>query len=645
MKNFALFAILFITCLSVCSQTLMNKDSLLDLLPAAKPDTNLVNLYINIGQQYEISSDYEVAKDYYRKAGELSKKLAFRRGMIRFAANYTYILNIQEKTDSSLLLNKEALRIAEELNDLILIVKCYTNLGSSFMHMDFPDSGLVYYEKARSLLEDSNDTETLAKLNDNMQVGYRLLGQYNKAIQMGEAALEYYRTKNDEVSLGIVLSNLGTNYVSAGKTDKGRALFMESLQIARAISYPELEQGLLLNIGNLFLQDQVVDSLNKYFSEALRMSKNMDMPEGQSISYRGLALESLFKKDFVSAGLYIDSALGICDQFSLRKERASNLETLSSILYANHQISQAERTLQESTKIRDSLSGEQVNKLALITEKKFETQKKDSQIKLQQETIRYKSILNYIFAGGSLALLIIVALGYRTYSQKQKLQKQKISELETEKQLAATEAVLEGEEKERTRLAKDLHDGLGGMLSGIKYSFLTMKENLIMTPENQAAFERSMDMLDSSIKEMRRVAHNMMPEALLKFGLDTALRDFCSDINNSGILKITYQSADMAAATMDQVTSITLYRIAQELISNTIKHAGATTAIIQLTHSNGGITLTVEDNGKGFDTSILQQTKGIGWTNIQSRVDFLKGKLDIKSSAEKGTSVLIELGE
>jgi two-component system, NarL family, sensor kinase len=202
---------------------------------------------------------------------------------------------------------------------------------------------------------------------------------------------------------------------------------------------------------------------------------------------------------------------------------------------------------------------------------------------------------------------------------------------------------VKGEEQERIRLAKDLHDGLGGMLSGIKYSFTTMKGNLIMTPENQQAFERSMDMLDSSIREMRRVAHNMMPEALVRFGLDTALNDFCNDINQSGALKINYQSIGMEGVSIDQTTAITLYRIVQELINNTMKHAKATTAIVQLTKSGGQLSVTVEDDGKGFDINLLKTNKGIGWTNIQNRVEFLKGKLDIRSKDGEGTSVQIEL--
>lgn len=164
-----------------------------------------------------------------------------------------------------------------------------------------------------------------------------------------------------------------------------------------------------------------------------------------------------------------------------------------------------------------------------------------------------------------------------------------------------------------------------------------------MTPENSQAFERSIDMLDSSIKEMRRVAHNMMPEALVKFGLDTALKDFCNDINHSGALKLSYQSIGMQGVAIDQTTAITVYRIVQELVNNTMKHAAAKNAIVQLSVRENQLTVTVEDDGRGFDPNILRQARGIGWSNIHNRVDFLKGKLDIDSQPGQGTSVHIEL--
>ena len=140
-----------------------------------------------------------------------------------------------------------------------------------------------------------------------------------------------------------------------------------------------------------------------------------------------------------------------------------------------------------------------------------------------------------------------------------------------------------------------------------------------MTPENAQAFERSMDMLDSSIKEMRRVAHNMMPEALVKFGLDTALKDFCNDINQSGALQVNYQSIGMENVEIEQTTAITIYRIVQELINNTMKHAAANTAIVQISKEGKEISITVEDDGKGFNPVILEGERGIGWSNIQSQ--------------------------
>jgi signal transduction histidine kinase len=152
-----------------------------------------------------------------------------------------------------------------------------------------------------------------------------------------------------------------------------------------------------------------------------------------------------------------------------------------------------------------------------------------------------------------------------------------------------------------------------------------------------------MDMLDSSIKEMRRVAHNMMPEALVKFGLDTALKDFCNDINRSGALQVSYQSIAMENAVIEQTTAITIYRIVQELINNTMKHAAAKSAIVQVSKTNEEIAITVEDDGKGFDPVILKAGKGIGWSNILDRVEYLKGKLDLRSEPGKGTSVHIEI--
>jgi two-component system, NarL family, sensor kinase len=249
-----------------------------------------------------------------------------------------------------------------------------------------------------------------------------------------------------------------------------------------------------------------------------------------------------------------------------------------------------------------------------------------------------------------IAAVTIGVLFYRNYRQRSKLyqaedalKQQRITELEKEKQLLAAESVLRGQEEERKRLAKDLHDGLGGILSSVKYSFTNMKNNLIVTAEGAEAFDRSMVMLDKSISELRRVAHNMMPEALVNFGLDSALRDFCQGINQGGAIVLTYQSFGLDDETVAKSQASVVYRIIQELVNNILKHADAKTALVQLICKNKGLSITVEDDGKGFDQAILISSNGIGYANLQNRVAYLAGTMDVQTAAGNGTSVNIEI--
>ena len=168
-----------------------------------------------------------------------------------------------------------------------------------------------------------------------------------------------------------------------------------------------------------------------------------------------------------------------------------------------------------------------------------------------------------------------------------------------------------------------------------------MKDNLIITPDYMAVFERSLDMLDTSIKELRRVAHNMMPEMLSKFGLDEALKEYCNTINATKLVTVKYQSLGMDTR-LDKSTEIIVFRIVQELLNNIMKHAAATEAFVQLIKEDNRLNVVVEDNGKGFDAVLTETNKGAGWVNIRSRVDYLKGQLDIHSETGKGTLVNIE---
>jgi len=634
---------------STQAQVLMNKDSLLRLIKSAQENTDKVELYINAGQQFE-TNEPEIAKQYYRMANELSKKLNYKLGRIKYITNYTFVLNMQGYFDSSLLLNLQSVELSRQIKDSVYLAKTLFNTGSSYRLKEDYENAVKYYEEGKKLFESFGDRRMIAQTYDILQNLFTGMKQYRKGLEYGKKAIKELTEIDNPAMLGTAYNNLGLNYINLLQLDSAKTCFNQALAIALETNDQNMEVNAYLNMGDVFVQQGDYRSLKTYMEKAVRISKEMNFYESEAIALKGLSFYFQYSKNYASAKSYADSALALTFKYDFRNERQKLYTHLSNLSYSVQDMDKGQYYALQSKVLGDSILNETIQKNTLEIEKKYETEKKENQIikleadqKVQQLLIKQKSTLNYILIGAAISLFIVVLLSYRNYKQKQKLQQQRISELETQQQLTATEAVLKGEEQERTRLAKDLHDGLGGMLSGIKYSFNTMKGNLVMTPDNAQAFERSMDMLDSSIKEMRRVAHNMMPEALVKFGLDTALKDFCNDINLTGVLRISYLSMNVENVMIDQTTAITVYRIVQELINNTIKHSGAANAIVQLTNSNNILSLTVEDDGKGFDKNLLNAAEGIGWSNIQNRVDFLKASLDVKTENGKGTSVLIEL--
>lgn len=648
MKYSILFLLAFPGFILCSAQEHMNKDSLLRLLPTAAEDTNKVSLLINIGQQYE-GNNPELSKYYYQEVKKLSRQLNYLRGEIRFYTNYTFVLNMQGYYDSSLAMNLESVSLAKKLGDGMMLGKTLFNTGTSYRLMGDYENAVKYYEEGKKVFEPYRDTGIDAQGADILSTLYNALKLYRKALEYGRQAITGLKKTGNIVMLGDAYVNMGINYTNLGYNDSAIYCFRQALKIAQKTGDQNMEGTLYLNLGDLYIQAMDFISLKPMMEKALVLAKRLGAAENQVIAYKGLSMHYQFIHDWENSRKYADSALALAEKYNLAEQKGKVFGQLSNLSYSVQDMINGEYYARKSSGLQDSLLNETVQKATVELEKKYESASKENRIKkleteheLQQLVIDRKNLVNRILVAGTFLLLLLGYLLYRNYRQKQRLQQKKIKELEAEKQLAATEAVLRGEEQERSRLAKDLHDGLGGMLSGIKYSFQTMRGNLIMTPENHQAFERSIDMLDSSIKEMRRVAHNMMPEVLIKFGLDTALHDFCEDVKRSGALDVTYQSLGMENAEIPRQVSITVYRIVQELLNNTMKHAGAHTALVQVSKSGDIINITVEDDGKGFDTAILNQPAGIGWNNIRSRVEYLKGKLDVQSGPGKGTSVNIE---
>jgi two-component system, NarL family, sensor kinase len=586
--------------------TLLSLQSI-SLSKELKYDLGLAAAYRQRGVLYFKKGIGDSAKLFYDSAWNIVKdskdKLLIRQqGMLKFS--YGTIFQTKNKLDSAMAFYIEASKIYLSINEEDLLFAPYSNLSVLYSYLKENEKALEYAKKANVIALRKKDLNKITEVANNFFAAKLELKQYDSVETPLRENIKLATQISNFARVGLLYNLLGQYYNGATKNNDSAII-----NYAKAISYTE-------------------DYGTKFDLAAF---------------HQNLGVAYLDKKDYSKAAKNLKISLELAKELGVENIQQYAVKSLSEIEEKQGNYKNAFYYLIEYNRLTDSINTKyNKNKVAEL-ETKYETQKKENQLKLQQSTIKQKNTLNILFGSIAATILGLSLFGFKNYKHKQNLQQQKIAELETQQQLTATEAILKGEEQERTRLAKDLHDGLGGMLSGIKYSFNTMKGNMIMTPDNAQAFERSMDMLDSSIKEMRRVAHNMMPEALVKFGLDTALKDFCNDIQQSGALHISYQSIGLENTTTDQTVSITIYRIVQELINNTMKHAVAKNAIVQVTKIDNLITVTVEDDGKGFDKTVINTPRGMGWGNITNRVEFLKGKIDVDSQHGKGTSVHIEI--
>jgi two-component system NarL family sensor kinase len=624
------------------SQTNRSVDSLLRALTVAKEDTNKVNLLYAISDLQK-SAEPMKAKTFIKIAGELSKSLGFKRGRIKYFKSMIYVHAQLTENDSAIHYANKLYEYADEAKDSLNMGVALINIGERYNLSSDYEQGLQYSLKGLKLLEGKGyGPKVEAVVYGCVQVNYLVLKQYEKSIEYGKKAEQIERKLPDQSSIATTLINLGNAYGELGRFKESEQAYTEGIAVVQKYNDKSKEAMIYQGLTDLAQKQNNIPAIKQYAEKGLKLSEELGDNFGIMASKQGLSLYYLFEKKYDLAARYANEALELSGKNQSVESKAIILLTLSNISFATGDIAKGYDYQNESRTISDSLFTESIVKKDAELRIEYETEKKEAQILLQQAQLKQKNTLNYILIGGATALLIILLLSYRTYRQKKLVQQQRITELEIEKKLTATEAIIKGEEQERSRMAKDLHDGLGGMLSGIKHSLSHMKENLIMTPQNALAFEHSLTMLDSSISEMRRVAHNMMPESLSKFGLDAAVRDFCHQVSLSGIIRVSYQSMGIADKSIEQSLAITIYRIVQELLNNSVKHASAKQAMIQIALEGKQLTVTVEDDGQGFDVRELKSAKGIGWKNISSRLSYHNGKVDVQSSPEKGTSVYIE---
>ena len=569
----------------------------------------------------------------------------------------------------------EILQISSKSSNKEFEAKANESIGRILYLQGRIDSSIIFLKKAVEIFSElQNSTKQLVEAKTYLANSYRITAKYDESIELYNQALKYYEDIDDKVWIAKILANIGSLYYSAGNQAKGEEYTLRALELQRKTKDLQGESVSLVNLVVFALNNGDYQKGIKYGDEAIKKLKPINITyyaaalvrvgycyymigeKVKAISYTKEALRVYQENNSVSGVMESYRTLGDYYYDMKNYELAKNigLEALRvadtsnrldlrliydllkrSSIFLNHHEDAINYSQQQIRLKEEDLNSEWANMIA-DADAKYQTQKKENEIqKLRySQKIRFIAILSLIFI--IVFGLIGALLFMKGLKQKRKIAEQKVAQLEQEKQLIATKSLLEGETTERARLSKDLHDGLGGLLSVTKHKMANMKGSLTIPEEQVETFNSALEMLDNSIKELRRVAHNLMPESLMRYGLSAAIKDFCGSID-----KATYHFYGVEKR-IDEKLEVAAFRIVSELVNNALKHANASKINVQLVQEQDRISLTVYDDGCGFDLKAIDKTKSVGLNSIEQRVVSFNGRIDILSEPGKGTEITVE---
>lgn len=513
----------------------------------------------------------------------------------------------------------------------------------------------ILLNKSIPLAQKSGKPKKIAHYYSQLGTLFMYNSQFDKAESYNQKAIDLLE-KNNPGSTELMLAYLGavSNYIYKGNNEEAKIMLDKAKNILAP--YPEsthypyyyYNEGLYLIAKGYF--NNAIKSIDK----GVALSKSMNQPTLlQMLIFRKYDIY-LQLEEYKNAR---DLLLSLLKEGTLAAEvnnRKMFYTQLASVNKKMGNLKEAYDWQAQYSKLSDSINDgklkEKINELE-VQFQNAENQKKITALETDKKEAALAAKNNRLFSGllGATALffLVIAILAFAFYRNQKKLSEQKeinhqqqLKELQQQQLLSLTEAMLEGEERERRRVARDLHDGLGGMLAGIK-----IKLSGEMTAPNKnpdpVEIQKIIGQLDNSVTELRRIARNMMPETLLRFGLETALKDLCESLQTHEIA-VSYEAFNIDNE-IPMATQVIIYRIIQEALSNAIRHSEANTIMVQCSQNGKTFFITVEDDGKGFDKRILEHKKGIGITNIENRAKYLNGKVEIHSAPDEGTTINVEL--
>lgn len=657
MKRLHLFFLLFASSLAHAqSSSTLNDyevtiDSLKNAISTSKSDSLRCIMNYRLAYIYTKNVDKkELGKIHLKKANELVKNNSYLKDLSCYYNSLFFSLtkeNLQEFRKAD-----EALKKYNSREIYILRSKILFNIGLLYQRENEPLQTIeVLVKEAIPVAKKSKDSQELSNL-------YKLI------------AVVFYN--NEDIAKTKYYLDLSISTLEQGKSKKNRynedliELYLFNVEVLsvqkktnEAFEYLQKAEDLLKSypLKSLYIEYYFAKgSLNQEIKNYEQAISDYDNGIKLSKLNKDSALEQRFKlmkyEVFILQNK-IESAKDLLleifktDGMNI-KDRAYYSYELSKIYRKLNDFEKAYVYNEQYIQLKDSLSHMfEAEKIADIEAKynKLENENKIKELTIEKQATLLNQRKNMLFLLLlSFALICVLTVTYfiwknlknqkKITAQKEINHFQKLNNLKREKEIEIMQTMINVEEAERKRVARDLHDSIGSKLSALKIIFANTQN------KNDYNDSRINTILETSIAELRQISYNLVPESLLKLGLEKALGDLCFTLR-SDTVSIEFHSYEIDNS-MPLTTQTNIFRIVQELLNNALKHSKATQILVSCSQNGNRFYISIEDNGVGFDISAIEENQGLGIKNIKSRIELLHGSLDCESSSG-GTSYNIEL--
>lgn len=625
---------------SLLLQAQQTADSLRSLIAIEKNPSKKAALLVELAGSYRYSSP-DSSANYARQASAIYFAEKDSTGLSNSDILICYYYYNTGKPDSALLIAQLYIDWLHTKPALIAQLALYYSFsGVSCMKLDKKKEALTRFYKALNYAEKAGDDMTKLKAYVNIGWAMMELNQFEEAIQNFRMALDFTLEKKLPQNFsGVALSNMASCFGSLNQSDSAFKYARLSINSARKAGDIITEANGLFILGNAQVKrGQLNEALSSYL-EAQPLREKVGDPFF-IVSDQAEISKLYAKLGNTKEGIAIgERALRIAQENNITAKLPMIYTSLASNYETANDFEKASAYYKKISDLKDSMYADANPQAIAEMRTKYETEKQDRLIEQQNNRLKMQ---NYLFAGIA-GFVLLSSLLLLSWYKRNKLRQETAMKSELMRQQeTAIRAVMEAEENERQRIAKDLHDGVGQMMSAAKMNLSAFESELQFDNEEQRkSFEKVINLVDESCREVRTVSHIMMPNALLKNNLGDAIREFTGKLNQKDLKVVVYtEGLDQR---LDSNIETMLYRVVQECVNNTIKHAGASTLDISLIRDKDWISGTIEDNGKGFDTTDAEKLKGIGIKNISSRIEYLKGTVDFDSAPGRGTVVGVHI--